>query len=253
MWHPKLRLSLLLLLPFSYAFKSRYAADLRFFVAVDLVPSLLTCALFAQGPVISNILLALVFYVAFISVYEIGYIVNDYVSVGWEASPRKRGPKPAGPWLLSAWILSRILTFFVAAHFLPALDQLFWGFYLCLIVVFAAHNFLKRLELKFCTFYWLSISRFVAPTFFLLSPSDRPSLLLAATVLYSTIRSLSYLDSKGMLSMPGRKSSSFRLAYYTAPLPLVVALGWSPFTALTIYFFLLAVLVHLISRRREAG
>lgn len=230
-------LNFLLLLPFSYAFFSRYRFDLRFHFLVDFIPSFLVCVFFGEGFFLNDLTKAALCYGAFISVYEIGYIVNDYISVKWETDARQRGPAPAEGGMLTAWVLSRLTCFWGSTKCLGDLaDYFFFGFYLFLVLVFAAHNLLTRKELKFCTFFWLSVCRFVAPTFFILSDANRLSMLVAATVLYSSIRGLSYLESKGLLAMPGRKSPSFRLILYVMPIPLAVALGWSPFMLLSLYF-----------------
>lgn len=240
-------MQLLLCLPFSYAFTSRYKDDLKFYLLIEYLPAVLISIVFGRFSTVANLACCGLSFLAFISVYEIGYLVNDYISVRWEGNPRLRGSIEAGPLLFSLWCLVRCLAFWGISRMLqPAVGGAFWGFYVFLVLVFAAHNLLRRKEIKICTFYWLSLCRFVAPTLWLVKGEHFASLLAAGAILYSGFRLLGYMESKRLLNLPNRKSSSFRLAYYALPLPLAGLIlyfqGLSPFPILSAYYASCALL-----------
>ena len=248
----------LLLIPFSYAFLSRYREDMPFYLTIEYAPALLITLLFGKFGTLENLASYFVSFLAFISIYEIGYLVNDYVSIKWENKPRLRGVMAATGPLLVAWTASRLATFYLVSLYLaPRVGAAYWLFFAFLSLIFAAHNLLKRKEFKVCTFYWLSVCRFVCSTIWHVDRHTLTELLVAGTILYSGFRLLGYLESKELLFLPNRKSSEFRLLYYSLPLPLAVALALggrlSPFPVLAGYYFLCAILATLLGRRSQAS
>lgn len=248
----------LLLIPFSYAFLSRYREDMPFYLTIEYAPAFLVTLLFGEFAVMENVASYLLSFLAFISIYEIGYLVNDYVSIRWENKPRLRGVMEATPLLLALWTTSRLATFYLVSLYLaPRAGAGYWLFFAFLSIIFAAHNLLKRKEFKVCTFYWLSICRFVCSTIWHIERQVLTELLVAGTILYSGFRLLGYLESKELLFLPNRKSSEFRLLYYSLPLPLALALALdgqlSPFPILAVYYFLCAVLATLLGRRSQTA
>lgn len=155
-------------------------------------------------------------YLAFISLYEIGYITNDVHSVRHEAKPRKR-LKDFNPsdTVVGIWIAIRIAVFAGVSYFLHALTDMRWAvFYGVLALMFFLHNYLKDKQLKTFTFMNLAFLRFLAPFFIFLS-TDQILLWLPGIVLhYVFFRTLTYMDSKDLLNMPGRDTVPFKLNYY---------------------------------------
>jgi hypothetical protein len=231
------------LLPLSYAYLSRLRDDRSFYVVVEYVPALLISLFFGSSGGLENLWRSGLSFLAFMSIYEIGYLVNDHVSVRWEAEPRRRGNLAPNNLALALWILTRLFFFALASRALDCwAHPLYWGYFNFLTLVFGCHNAIQAKELRFCTFYWLSVCRFVAPNLWVIQAGHLNSLFLASAVLYSGFRILGYLDSKDLLAMPQRRSVTFRLTYYALPLPLGLISGWSPFQLLSLYYFGLALL-----------
>ena len=218
--------------------------SIRFQVAAEYISALLIVALFSSHQCLWAWSLSAMHYFAFISIYELGYLTNDYLSVRWEENPRRRGPNVSGPMLLG-WVTSRVACFVILTRLLGQWGHPgWWYFYGGLAAVFTAHNLLPRT--KSISFSWLAAYRFVAPSLFLISPSQKLGLWLSAFVLYSNFRFYSYMDSKNQLVLPERKTATFRFTFYLATLPLAVLSRGYPggqiFSVMSAYFFFLACL-----------
>lgn len=155
-------------------------------------------------------------YLAFISLYEIGYLGNDVYSVRKEDKPRRRVPDfdPSDA-VVAAWIGVRLLAFSAISWQLHVLANPLWlTFYAVLAVFFYLHNALKDKELKVMTFVNLAFVRYLAPVFIFLSPGQL--LLIAAPVVlnYVFYRTLMYMDSKDLLHMPSRRLPAYKVNYY---------------------------------------
>jgi hypothetical protein len=166
-------------------------------------------------------------YLAFISVYEIGYIINDCVSVRFEQNPRKR-VKEFDPsnLLIAFWILIRIV-FFLAITFVihKQFSGQWWWFYLILVVVFFVHNILQSKQYRVFTFICLAFLRFYAPLFPFITMDFLLQTLNAVLLFYIFFRTITYLDSKGLLVIPSRASFDFKAAYYFFLLPVSITIA----------------------------
>ncbi|WP_162782023.1 hypothetical protein [Arenimonas caeni] len=204
-------------------------------------------------------------YLAFISLYEIGYIINDLKIARREVGGRLRGPQGAHAAWFWTWIATRLSLFAVTTVLLGThLSLAWWTFFGALAFVFALHNIIADREIKAGTFLWLSWFRFMAPMVFVLPAHLVLGVGLACSMSYSAYRQIGYLDSKGMLLMPGRKRATFRLVFFLWPMAGAVALATFPdalgFHLLTGYFGVIAILgvtfskaaIWLKSRRRIA-
>lgn len=251
----------LYLLPFTYFLNTRLrGGSLAFHVIFEwLAAAVLAITIGTTNPA-GALLLALGSYVAFISLYEIGYLVNDMFAAKREDDGRKRGPQGAPlHWVLS-WFLSRLFAFLAITIIMDQLVSVeWWLFFFALTLVFAMHNLLEDREMKAATFQWLALLRFMAPVLFVVQDSQVPGVGLAASVAYVAFRTYGYLDSKGLLQMPGRQRSEFRIFFFFMPLVGVVVL-WPyesalGFIILSCYFAVVAffgTLVRLVSRRESA-
>jgi hypothetical protein len=235
------------LLPFTYFYASRIerlkyvvywivtdwvvpAGLFLYFTGFDLLP---TAGRFLLG------------YLAFISVYEIGYFGNDVYSTRHEENPRLRVPnfRPSVP-QLSLLVAVRLLVFLAVTWYLGLLtNATWWAYYAVLALFFYLHNALKDKQLKIMTFIALALARYLAPIFIFLTPAQL-SLILAPMLLnYVFYRTLMYMDSKGLTNMPTRKAPSAKVNYYllafgpTALLSLMTH-SWLPL-AIPAYYLLL--------------
>lgn len=195
-------------------------------------------------------------YVAFISLYEIGYIVNDLVVAPRESDGRKRGPQGAGAAWLSTWVLLRLASFSGVTMVLGFENRLeWWAYFGFMMVMIGFHNGLNDREIKAGTFLWLSWFRFMAPIMFVVPDRYLMGIAFGCAVSYSAFRLFGYLDSKGMLRMPGRKRALFRFAFFMWPLS-AAAVFWRyeparGLVVLTTYFAVVAALGGIWVRMRD--
>jgi hypothetical protein len=193
-------------------------------------------------------------YLAFISLYEIGYLVNDLFAARKEPGGRKRGPQGAANIWVSAWFVSRLFGFALVTTFMDKLAAPeWWSFFAALCAVIVLHNLFKDRELKSATFLWLAWFRFMAPLIFVVQSSQLLGIGLAAAMAYVAFRMFGYLDSKGLLQMPGRQRPGFRLIYFLMPLAGALALwpyeGAHGFLVLVGYYGLAATFGTMAGKR----
>ena len=246
------------LLPFTYFYDTRLrTGSVSFhFIFEWLAAVVLALAVGAAGPA-QALIAAVLSYLAFISLYEIGYLVNDLFASRKEAGGRQRGPQGAGGLWVVAWFVSRLVAFMFATVLMGKLvAPEWWSYFVALCIVFALHNALTDREFKSATFIWLAWFRFMAPVMFVVQDTQRLGVGLAAAMAYSSFRLFGYLDSKGLLQMPGRQRPGFRLFFFLMPLTGALALwtydgAWG-FLVLTGYYALAAALgtVPVMVRQR---
>jgi hypothetical protein len=218
-------MKIIYLLPFSYFARTRLAeGSLTFHALFEWGAALALAALFGVAGTWGSMLFTLGAYFAFISLYEIGYLFNDLVASKREVAPRLRGPQGASPVWFGAWVFTRLLVFATLTLLLGVSGTLdWWLFFGAMLVVFFMHNLLEDKESKAATFLWLAWFRFMAPVIFVVQPAQRMGVALGAASLYAAFRLFGYLDSKGLLVMPGRKSMKFRATFFLLPLSAAIA------------------------------
>lgn len=236
------------LLPFTYFFDTRLRGGSVAFHAIFEWLAAVVLVLVVGGANPAQALIAAgLSYLAFISLYEIGYLVNDLFASRKEDGGRQRGPQGAGGAWVTAWFIVRLAAFMLATMLMGKLAAPeWWSFFVALSIVFALHNELSDREFKAISFLWLAWFRFMAPVMFVVSDSQRLGVGLAAAMAYSSFRLFGYLDSKGLLHMPGRQRPGFRLFFFLIQLAGVLALwpydGARGFLVLTVYYALAALL-----------
>lgn len=244
------------LFPLGYALPTRYLEHLQFVLIFDWIPGLLLAALFGhENSLLIRAFHAVACYVAFQCHYELGYIINDHWSVKREVSPRKRSDVRFSPAFMGLCFLARLGGFLGITWGLGFWgDAVWWGFHILVVVIFLAHNLLTDSSRKVCTFYALAVSRFVAPTLFIIRSSELVGLALAAMACYANFRVLAYMESKALLSMPGRKSRGFRIGFYglvvIVGLFLELKCGSSLVLVTSLYFLLASILEAMVAVSR---
>ncbi|MGJ7457443.1 hypothetical protein [Halomonas sp. RA08-2] len=252
-------MNLVYLMPFSYFYNTRLRnGSVAFHLIFEwLAAVVLALAIGAVDPA-QALLAAGLSYLAFISLYEVGYLINDLFSARKEDGGRTRGPQGVSITWVASWFGSRFLVFIIVTALMGHVGSPeWWAFFLALVLVFGLHNWLNDRELKVATFQWLGWLRFMAPVIFVVDEAQLAGVGLAAAVAYVGFRIFGYLDSKGLLLMPGRQSSTFRLFYFLMPMTGVLVL-W-PYDAakgyiiLSSYFAAVAVLGTLPQLVRSEG
>ena len=221
-------MKLLYFVPFAYFARTRLVeGSLAFHALFEWGAALVLAALFGVSGTWGSMLFALGAYLAFISLYEIGYLFNDLIASKKEAAPRLRGPQGASLTWMGGWVLVRLGCFAMVTVVLGASERAdWWMFFGALLVVFALHNVIQDKESKAATFLWLAWFRFMAPVIFIIQPTQRMGVAMGAVGLYAAFRLFGYLDSKGLLAMPGRQRMKFRATFFLIPLSAAAA-TWS--------------------------
>jgi hypothetical protein len=214
-----------ILIPTLYflATRLRTAKDVVFHAAYEWIPGLALAFIWGGPDAIPDFLLA---YVAFLSFYELGYIMNDQLS-HQRPGERTRYPKQSAA-VLGLAIASRFLVVGFIAYLLNLhSNPVAQTGYIALAMVFLMHNFLVAPSPKCITFLGLSFLRFLLPLAPWLTPPH--VMLVAGPVLmnYSFFRLFIYMDSKGLISGLDRKSPGFILGYYTLSQALGFLFSWA--------------------------
>jgi len=230
------------IIPINYFYETRLKqGTILFHLIFEWIAAILIVAIWGKTSHFNDILNAVICYIAFISVYEIGYIYNDIHSAKHEINGRHRGQNKVTSLWIRIWICTRVSIFFICVQILQQWQNpSWWLFFGTLALVFYTHNNLLDPELKTSTFLWLAWFRFMAPVIFVVNEDQRMGVAFIAAMTYVSFRYLGYLDSKGLLLMPGRKTSKFRMLHFlmslVAPLVTYGYDGASASWALAIYF-----------------
>lgn len=216
------------LLPFGYiaVTRIRYLRDFLYLLLTQLLPSAYLAV--RLGDVAGNyyLLSFVAGYFAFLSIYELGYLLND----SWDASSsddgRNRIPFNVNAWFVACFVIIRGTTWISISEFWDRLGDEFWlTLTVCLISTFLMHNLVKENSLRLASFAQLTIMRFTMPIIFAIGSIHFLTIASIAFMFYLHFRSLAYLDSKNLLAMPVRKMSFFGITQIALFAPLVFALS----------------------------
>jgi len=218
---------------------------------VEWIPAL-ALSLYFQSATLITAGVVLASYLAFICVYEIGYITNDAFSEKFEESPRGRsgqlGSSKAVVWAL---VVTRLVFWILISFGLGVLDNPIWvAFHLALLSTFVLHNVLVN-EHRVATFFCLSTFRYFAPMIVTVPPVVLTILIPAVLLNNSLYRTTVYVRNKttGLQDKPSIKS---KLAFYLACVPtsifLSVFFGSLLPLVVCVYFILIWLLYWLTSR-----
>ncbi len=183
-------------------------------------------------------------YLAFIALYEIGYIFNDYFSIKFEVNPRLRIKNIKISLAdIIIFIALRISVFLAISYYLKVYSNYsWWIFYIALALMFYLHNILKSKPLKTFTFSSLAFFRFYAPIFPFLAIAGIINTLPGVILFYIFFRTLTYMDSKDLIKFEGRNTIPFKVHYYLLFLPVSIIISIllnHPFTVFFNIYFLL--------------
>jgi len=212
-------------------------------------------SLFYNNFEFSIVPLVLLSYLAFISIYEIGYITNDFFSERFENDPRGRAEKLDTTSLIVFLLIgTRLLYFLVFSYILGALgNPLWWAFHGTLLLTFGLHNSIPS-EMRIPTFFGLSTFRFLAPVILTLKLPLLAILLPTIMINNSLYRVTVYLRNKDSSKKQVGQNIKFKLVFYVGCLPfsilLSVIFGSILPIGVCLYFFLVWLFYWTISKRR---
>lgn len=199
-------------IPFLYFQQTRLrtAKDFIFHFAYEWLPALIL--IFISNDFYKTIFFFALYYGAFISVYEIGYLVNDQLALKEENGRRRSGQFS----ILSTFffIAIRLGVFLVITFYFQNNSMRWWLWYGLLVVFFAAHNTLRSDALKCITFLFLAFARFFSPVLMVIDEGLLQILAMPIALNYALFRLFTYMDSKNLLNHFNRSSNTFRVGYY---------------------------------------
>lgn len=159
----------ILYLPLFYYKHSRVnsvSSFFYFFFNYLLLPLLIL--FWSQGELfLKNILLFVIAFLGYISIYEIGYLINDCISVKNEKDPNLRADSRIKSELKNL-IISRIVFFIIALFllfkFINIKNVIIYLLGILIVsLVFIIHNFSKKFAIRYITFPLLRLSHFLIP------------------------------------------------------------------------------------------
>jgi hypothetical protein len=210
------------LVPFGYSLITRFntARDFLYLVATQWIPGIWLVHRLGAVDLAAAAALYAAGYLAFIALYEIGYLVNDT----WDAS--------------------------ATAGRIGDLDWLA----LCavLMVAFALHNLLTQNYFRIASFTQLVFIRFSTPILF--GVDSENILLFTCTIFYFMFRFLPYIEEKGFFLMNERRLANFGVVQTSIYFPLIfiicVSIENLYFFEIFLYFVSVYGLYYFISERR---
>jgi len=224
---------------------------------VEWLPAFVLSAIYGgfTAMVFTKVILS---YLAFICIYEIGYITNDFLSERFENDPRGRLEtiaSQASKREISCIVAFRALCIFLISYFFVGVSDTKWlVFHSCLALTFALHNSLPS-ESRIASFFGLSTFRFFAPII-LTVPNDILMILFPAVLLNNSLyRVTVYLRNKNNLIARGPESVKSKFAFYFGALPLSVFLAimyGSPLPIFVCLYFLMIWFGFFVVSRGDA-
>ena len=199
-------------IPFLYFQQTRLRTvkDFIFHSVYEWLPALIL--IFISNNFYKTIFFFVLYYSAFISLYEIGYLVNDQLALK-EENGRKRSRQFS---ILSVFVfvVIRLGVFLAITFYFQNNSMRWWLWYGLLVIFFAVHNTLRSDALKCITFLFLAFARFFSPILMLIDESLLQILAMPIALNYSLFRLFTYMDSKNLLNHFNRSSNTFRVGYY---------------------------------------
>ncbi|UUR08415.1 hypothetical protein [Sphingomonas glaciei] len=234
-------------MPGGYFLLSRVkgAQDLIYLIATSFLPAWwMLVRLGGQGMIeaTTNFVLG---YLAFIAVYELGYLANDLFDAR-RPGGRKRWSGASGTAFVTAFIILRVGVWTLIGWATGwILDPVWLAATACLAVVFALHNLIEATAPRSATFVQLGLLRFIVPIIGALEPARLPLAMLVALLLYVYLRWLAYLDSKDLLRIADRRQPRFALVQMLLLGPIVALITLIAATTLPLEIWSLLTLLYL--------
>jgi hypothetical protein len=239
-------------IPFFYFQQTRLKGlkDFAFHSVYEWIPAFVILLLDRSVP--EALYGLLVYYLAFISLYELGYLLNDQNAIN-EPEGRTRFHK-LNAFSVAIFIAIRLTVFLAITFYTNNITNPFWYCWFTLFsIVFLVHNFLKSAPLKSISFCYLAFARFFSPVIFLANESLISVLVIPVLTNYVLFRLITYMDSKALLSTFDRKSPDFRIGFYVLIIPFSIVTSFFYTTPIPVvmnaYYFIASSFFVLISSK----
>ena len=235
------------LIPFAYFTVTRVKSlrDFAYLAASSWIPAFwLLLRLNGFGPA-EAALSFVAGYLAFISAYEIGYFVNDTWDARHSSGGRARISYTFGMPYVVLFLIVRISLWLAIGQATGWLENTVWiAGYATLAIVFTQHNLAQSKGLRLASFFQLATLRFLLPIVSAVPIQSGSLIVLTAILLYTYLRFLAYIDSKGVLQLAERRDRSFGLRQLVSQVPLIVFVAYLSRSTLLVELLAYFVLVH---------
>lgn len=245
--------SLLALIPGAYFLQSRVKGvqDVIYLVATSFLPAWWMLVRLANQRLVEATTNFALGYVAFIAMYELGYLANDLFDAR-RPGGRKRWSGSSGVAFVTTFVLIRIALWVLIGWTTGWIIEPVWlAATACLAIVFALHNLIEAPAPRSATFVQLALLRFIVPVIGALDPARLPLAMLIAILLYVYLRWLAYLDSKDLLRIAERRQPIFAVVQMLVLGPVVCLISLVAATTLPLEIWAFLVLLYFARQATE--
>ena len=217
------------LIPSGYLLTTRIngARDLAYLIATSWVPALWLLMRAAGLNPVHATLIFVAGYLAFISIYEIGYLANDVWDARRSRGGRRRAEFAAGRAYVALFLAIRIGLWVAIGLSTGWLENGAWlAGNAALAIIIAQHNLVDQKGLRIISFYGLATLRLLMPILALLPARSMAAAVLIAMIPYALPRLLAYMESKGLLELEQRRTARFGLLLQLSFVPLCSILAY---------------------------
>lgn len=237
------------LFPFAYTLISRINSlrDFAYLALTQIVPGIWIVYRFQDGDIFAAALFYAIGYIAFICVYELGYMANDVWDSHRTAGGRRRVKFSTGTEYILAFVAMRAAVWISIALWLPPQENIteWMSGFIALSIVFFVHNVIQGHAIRIATFSQLCIFRYIIPIIYGTGMSSMMDVLVICLLFYFPFRYLSYLDSKGVLVFPERKDKKFGILYIVTIAPVIFFIYFVSEKNIFLEMMLFYALIHL--------
>jgi len=245
-----------MLVPFLYTMATRFttARDFTYLVVSSWLPGIWILFRLGDHGLGESALYFAAGYLCFVSVYEIGYFVND----AWDA-PKTEGGRARirfafGRAFVISFVVVRIGVWAGLGSLFGWIGDMVWlAAFAALVAAFTEHNLIRPAAFRSASFFQLACLRFSIPVIGE-TPADKLLLLLfTSIVFYTYFRFLAYLDGNDHLAMPDRRRREFGVVQIAMLAPFIAFGAYVSGEILLLellgYFVTLYGIYALIARR----
>lgn len=238
---------LLALVPLAYMFTTRIhrVRDLLYLVASSWIPAIWILFRLSDHGWIGAVASFALGYLAFVAIYELGYLANDVWDAARSPEGRPRLRFSIGSGFIAVFVAVRVMLWLGIGYATGWLDNPIWlAGYGALAASFTLHNMLTDNGWRVASFLQLATLRFSLPILGAVAHGSIAILVLIALLYYTYLRTLSYMDSKSLLLMPGRSRPNFGFLQLAVMAPISLFLSIAVGTSLPTEIYAYFLIVH---------
>lgn len=234
------------LVPFGYYLVTRLNTlrEFLYVVATQWIPGVWLIHRLGDVDLLAALGLYAIGYLAFISIYEIGYFVNDTWDARRRPNARHRFTYDVGVAYVILFTIIRLAAWTAISLLADLIFMPEWIIgYIVLVITVALYNTSISDTARSALFVQMTYLRYILPIFIFAGPENLLLLIFISTIMYNYFRFLSFLDGKGFLAMPEKKRELFGILQTIMFFPLVMlaTLATNERVILEVYMIYLAI------------